>query len=122
VTGHEKGSIVVWHNIVTYYLTALSNATTTTIAPATTTVTTTASKSEKKKELKQAKQAANAESTVAMPISTTLHWHAHSGMFIVLCCVVCAYVCVIFLQCVCVVGGGLHSCAFLDFILAWSRI
>jgi len=113
VTGHEKGSIVVWHNIVTYYLTALSNATTTT-APATTTTTTTARKSEKKKELKKAKQVANAESTVAMPISTTLHWHAHSGMLccIVLCCVVlcCAMFSCYFPVCVFVVSGINDTC------------
>eukprot|EP01032_Pedospumella_encystans_P007994 gene7994-9529_t len=77
VTGFEKGSIVVWHNIVQYYLSALSQTlNSATAAPIADTGS--LSKKEEKKRNKKMKALLAAESTVAMPISTTLHWHAHS--------------------------------------------
>eukprot|EP00598_Pedospumella_elongata_P003987 CAMPEP_0184981850 /NCGR_PEP_ID=MMETSP1098-20130426/11438_1 /TAXON_ID=89044 /ORGANISM="Spumella elongata, Strain CCAP 955/1" /LENGTH=1398 /DNA_ID=CAMNT_0027505457 /DNA_START=27 /DNA_END=4223 /DNA_ORIENTATION=+ len=77
VTGFEKGSIVVWHNIVQYYLSALSQTlNSASAAPAVDAGS--LSKKEEKKRNKKMKALLAAESTVAMPISTTLHWHAHS--------------------------------------------
>eukprot|EP01032_Pedospumella_encystans_P012327 gene12327-14270_t len=77
VTGFEKGSIVVWHNIVQYYLSALSQ-TLNSASAAPIADTRSLSKKEEKKRNKKMKALLAAESTVAMPISTTLHWHAHS--------------------------------------------
>lgn len=89
VTGHEKGSIVVWHNIVQFYLTALAQKLNSAEGKEAVTAPAGASGEDKKaekKRIKKLKQVQQAESTVAMPLSTTLHWHAHSGR-------PCLYVC-----------------------------
>lgn len=84
-TGHEKGSIVVWHNIAQYYLQALAQAQTASnvraAAPSSEVVTGKEGKEmDKKKSKKHHKQTRDRENTVtAVPVSTTLHWHAHEG-------------------------------------------
>ena len=88
ITGHEKGSIVVWHNITQYYLTCLAQAVTITANNATNNTTTAitekkSSKKEKKQEKNEKKRQIRTENVeftaTALPLCTTLHWHAHAG-------------------------------------------
>jgi hypothetical protein len=86
ITGHEKGNIVVWHNVVQFYLTAVAQALQTRdgaadsvaeeLAPSK------ASKHSKKdkKAHKKEKHTVLEYTATTLPLCTTLHWHAHAGM------------------------------------------
>jgi len=88
ITGHEKGNIVVWHNIIQFYLAALvralaqaqRTAANNNGATATTTVVSEKNSKKSKKDKKEHKKKHNVlEFTVTtLPLCTTMHWHSHA--------------------------------------------
>jgi hypothetical protein len=92
VTGHEKGNIVVWHNVVQFYLTAVaqalqSRATTDTTAGATEEMASGKAGKQSKKDKKAHKKEKHTVlefTATTQPLCTTLHWHAHAGMYCIL--------------------------------------
>ena len=88
VTGHEKGSITVWHNMTQYYLNALTAAQR--VADAEKSVNNNANnndsnsagegeKKHKKSKSGHSKKHSSGEIEFTAPLCTIMHWHAHAG-------------------------------------------
>ena len=90
VSGHENGSILVWHNIVQFYLSALKSAAVSrraaTAAAAAEEKSAAGDKNDQEKKMKKKHHKKKEEKglEVAAPLSTTLHWHAHAGEYLIL--------------------------------------
>jgi hypothetical protein len=87
ITGHEKGNIVVWHNVIQFYLTAVAHALQSRDGAAESAAEESApskagnhSKKDKKAHKKE-KHTVLEFTATTLPLCTTLHWHAHAGMY-----------------------------------------